>query len=92
MLYFHGPTWALPEDTVYLHLGFHGVTVLFCRHYVGRKRARWADVHGVAGAIGQWPGIIWEPAYPVSRHLLGFNHPTTGEFLCPANHDWSDPK
>ena len=46
---------------------------------------------GVSGAIGQWPGIVWEPAYPVSWHLLGFNHPTSGELLCPASLDWNDP-
>jgi hypothetical protein len=26
----------------------------------------------------------------VLRPLLGFNHPTTGELLCPASYNWGD--
>ncbi|KAI9451182.1 hypothetical protein BJY52DRAFT_1191187 [Lactarius psammicola] len=57
---------------------------------IGRKRARRVDVSGVRGAIAQWPCITWVPAYPVVRHLLGFNHPVSGELLCPATLDWGD--
>ncbi|KAH9029815.1 hypothetical protein EDB85DRAFT_1848278, partial [Lactarius pseudohatsudake] len=31
------------------------------------------------------------PAFPTVRHLLGFNHQTTGKFLCPVMLDWGDP-
>ncbi|KAH9052208.1 hypothetical protein EDB87DRAFT_1692848 [Lactarius vividus] len=57
----------------------------------GHKRARRVDISGIRGAIGQWLGIIWEPASPAVWHLLGFNHQTTGKFLCPVTLDWGDP-
>jgi len=56
----------------------------------GRKDARRVDVNGVRGAIGQWPCIKWEPAFPTSRHLLGFNHDVSGQLLCPVTLNWND--
>ncbi|KAI9432368.1 hypothetical protein H4582DRAFT_2061883 [Lactarius indigo] len=47
------------------------------------------DVSGIHSAIGQWPGITWEHAFPGMWHLLGFNHPTTSELLCPVMLDWN---
>ncbi|KAN0139553.1 hypothetical protein V8E53_002669 [Lactarius tabidus] len=59
---------------------------------LGRQQARRADANGVRSAIGQWPSINWEPAFPVVRHLLGFNHNTSGQLLCPVTLDWDDAK
>ncbi|KAI9429707.1 hypothetical protein H4582DRAFT_2144993 [Lactarius indigo] len=57
----------------------------------GRKQVRRVDASGICGAISQWPSINWEPAYPVVRRLLGFNHNTSGELLCPVTLNWRDP-
>jgi hypothetical protein len=59
---------------------------------VGRKQARRVDVNGICSAIGHWPSIKWEPAYPVAHHLLGFIHLTSGRLLCPVTLDWDDKK
>ncbi|KAN0139214.1 hypothetical protein V8E53_002715, partial [Lactarius tabidus] len=59
---------------------------------LGRQQAHRADANRVRSAIGQWPSINWEPAFPVVRHLLGFNHNTSGQLLCPVTLDWDDAK
>ncbi|KAH9019362.1 hypothetical protein EDB85DRAFT_2197736 [Lactarius pseudohatsudake] len=56
----------------------------------GRKQVRRIDVNGIRGAIGLWPSIHWDPAYPAVRCLLGFNHNTSGELLCPVTLNWGD--
>ncbi|KAH9025761.1 hypothetical protein EDB84DRAFT_1563954 [Lactarius hengduanensis] len=57
---------------------------------MGRKQARRADVNGIRSSVGLWPCIDWEPPFPHSRHLLGFNHLTSGQLLCPVTLDWDD--
>ncbi|KAI9434049.1 hypothetical protein H4582DRAFT_1783898, partial [Lactarius indigo] len=57
---------------------------------IGRKQARRTDVSGIRSSIGLWPCIDWEPAFPRSRHLLGFNHLTSGRLLCPITFDWDN--
>ncbi|KAN0130582.1 hypothetical protein V8E53_011668 [Lactarius tabidus] len=59
---------------------------------LGRQQAHQADANGVCSAIGQWPSINWEPAFPVVHHLLSFNHNTSGQLLCPITLDWDDAK
>ncbi|KAH9036291.1 hypothetical protein EDB84DRAFT_1437712 [Lactarius hengduanensis] len=55
-----------------------------------RKQARRGDINGIRGAIGLWPCIDWQPAFPIARHLLGFNHRTSGRLLCPVTLNWAD--
>ncbi|KAH9028596.1 hypothetical protein EDB85DRAFT_1867775 [Lactarius pseudohatsudake] len=57
---------------------------------IGRKQARRGDINGIRGAIGLWPCIDWQPAFPIARHLLGFNHRTSGRLLCPVTLNWAD--
>ncbi|KAH9030355.1 hypothetical protein EDB85DRAFT_1891652 [Lactarius pseudohatsudake] len=57
---------------------------------MGRKQACRADVNGIQSSVGLWPCIDWEPPFPRSRHLLGFNHLTSGQLLCPVTLDWDD--
>ncbi|KAH9061822.1 hypothetical protein EDB83DRAFT_2675478 [Lactarius deliciosus] len=57
---------------------------------IGRKQARRTDANGIRSSIGLWPCIDWEPTFPRSRHLLGFNHLTSGQLLCPVTLDWDN--
>ncbi|KAH8981631.1 hypothetical protein EDB92DRAFT_1952984 [Lactarius akahatsu] len=57
---------------------------------IGRKQARRIDANGIKSSIGLWPCINWEPAFPRSRHLMGFNHLTSGQLLCPVTLDWDN--
>ncbi|TFK69158.1 hypothetical protein BDN72DRAFT_946360, partial [Pluteus cervinus] len=55
----------------------------------GRSSARNADVHALKKEMSAW-AIFDPPFMPRPRHLLGFNHQTTGRCLCPPHLNWDD--
>ncbi|KZP09289.1 hypothetical protein FIBSPDRAFT_760197 [Athelia psychrophila] len=60
----------------------------------GVNAARADDTKGLKSAIIDWIAPPGQPLYPVlSRNNKidrGFNHPRTGQMLCPAAWDWND--
>ncbi|KAF7967745.1 hypothetical protein HWV62_33274 [Athelia sp. TMB] len=62
----------------------------------GVNTARGDDTKGLKSAIVDWISEKGKPLDPpLSRqikHNRGFNHPRTGQLLCPATWDWADEK
>ncbi|KAG2006250.1 hypothetical protein CC2G_002584 [Coprinopsis cinerea AmutBmut pab1-1] len=60
----------------------------------GCNSARSNDTKGLKGSILDWitpPGESLSPPIPRNnKSVRGFNHPRTGQLLCPATLDWSD--